>query len=323
VAATEIGTSDDESKRCWCRPAHRASGSGRVMPIPGLLYRRPCSGRAGIGGSSDKQTQASSHRADEVADHVTSAVQLWSQHGTDVAVGAALLLLLVLLGWAGRRKARRNRPGETRKERSPGVGAEEGATAAAHAPTAPARAPTAPDADLAPDTQALLDKAARLVDSHVLGTAQTLPMTPAPSAADCREPDPSATAAVRVASESDGSGPTRLPPSVVEELPAAILRPMRETPRVPTAAVGSSIGAYRLVRPSEPEVLTPPPAARAPEPAVSRPGLSLGTRSRRGMGAATPVALTRLRDGDTDLPGEPPEPRTPGGTLLGLARPAK
>jgi hypothetical protein len=197
----------------------------------------------------------------------------------------------------------------------------------------------------------------------VLGTAQTLPMTPAPSGADCGEadasaagwvpraasslrpspqehpaanvvdgeakpvpsPEEAATAAVRAALESDHSGPAPLPPPVVEELPAAIMRPTRETPRVPTAVVGSSIGAYRLLRPSEPEVLTPPPAVRAPEQAGARPGLSLGAKSRRSVGAAspTPVPLTRPRGGDADLPGDAPEPRTPGGTLLGMARPAK
>jgi hypothetical protein len=264
-------------------------------------------------------------------------MQFWSEHQTDLAAGAALLLLLVLLGWTGRRRSRRNvarraggpagRTGERQMRLS--LADEEDAPATTHDDATP----VAPRVDLAPEAQALLDKAARLVDSQILGAAQTLPSTPAPSvsatpceepadgpvprAASCPLPAPPASPVVVEAAATPVcfalDGPAPLPPPVVEELPAAIMRSARDTPRVPTLAVSTSIGAYRMVRPSEPEVLTPRPVARPAE-------LSLSTKRRSEV--VTPVPLTRASGGDADLPAEPPEPRTPGGTLLGI-RPAR
>ena len=81
--------------------------------------------------------------------------------------------------------------------------------------------------------------------------------------------------------------PTPPPEAIVENLPEPPRRPARTTPRTPIPVVGPSIGAYRLVRPSEPDVYTPPPSgrprARTPTPS---PRLALGTK--QAMGEPTP-----------------------------------
>ena len=156
----------------------------------------------------------------------------------------------------------------------------------------------------------------------------------------------------------DSPPPTLEPPAaIVEGLPEAAPRAARTTPRTPIPVVGPSIGAYRMVRPSEPEVFTPPPSLRPPagEGAKSRlaqwprpasgehpsgerrlptptPRLALGTklgtgespspRTRPHAGSAPP-----LPDGTAPRPATPPPVPRPGpqGTVVGIGpgRPGK
>jgi serine/threonine protein kinase len=156
----------------------------------------------------------------------------------------------------------------------------------------------------------------------------------------------------------DSPPPTPEPPAaIVEGLPEAAPRAARTTPRTPIPVVGPSIGAYRMVRPSEPEVFTPPPSLRpaAGEGAKSRlaqwprpasgehpsgerrlptptPRLALATKLGTGESPSprtrTPAGSTPpLPDGTAPRPATPPPVPRPGpqGTVVGIGpgRPGK
>lgn len=134
------------------------------------------------------------------------------------------------------------------------------------------------------------------------------------------------------------SGPVYSPPPIVEELPVASTRHTRDTPRVPTVVSGSSIGAYRMVRPTEPDVFTPPPST-TPTPGARTNGeqtpgprrsLSLSAKAPRnepGSSSRTPVPATDTRSDDVSLPEALSRASriTAGGTILGIgpSKPSK
>jgi len=156
----------------------------------------------------------------------------------------------------------------------------------------------------------------------------------------------------------DSPPPTPEPPAaIVEGLAETAPRATRTTPRTPIPVVSPSLGAYRMVRPSEPEVFTPPPSlrpnsgegaksrlAQLPRPASGEhpigevrlptptPRLALGTKPGRGESPPrhthTPAGSTLpLPDGPRPTPPPPaPVPRAcPQGTVLGIGpgRPGK
>jgi hypothetical protein len=156
----------------------------------------------------------------------------------------------------------------------------------------------------------------------------------------------------------DSPPPTPEPPAaIVEGLPEGAPRAARTTPRTPIPVVGASIGAYRMVRPSEPEVFTPPPSLRpaASEGAKSRlaqwprsasgehpsgerrlptptPRLALGTKLGTGESPSPPTrppagSAPPLPDGTAPRPATPPPVPRPGpqGTVVGSGpgRPGK
>ena len=168
-------------------------------------------------------------------------------------------------------------------------------------------------------------------------SAATLPAKPAPKSASAPEPAPVV--------ESPFS-PEPLP-AEVEVAPQAAPRAARTTPRTPIPVVGPSVGAYRMVRPSEPDVFTPPPVVRSgsgerstPTPARVRlpsgeqssgvrrpatpgPRLSLGTKL--GAGGTPPEvaeSAPTARGTPPPVPGRPatpfPAPRTSKDTALGV-----
>jgi hypothetical protein len=184
-----------------------------------------------------------------------------------------------------------------------------------------------------------------------LSFGEVKPAAPALSFAEAKG------AEVRFSLDSEESGPVYSAP-IVEGLPEAALRAGRTTPRVPTVMAGSSVGAYRMVRPSEPEVFTPPPSLRAAasggatpgpvrkgaasgepssgerHPATPSPRPSLTLATKPGMGEPlsnrSPVPATgalRSPGGLGSRPSTPsPAPRkSPNGTGLGVGsgRPAK
>jgi serine/threonine protein kinase len=104
------------------------------------------------------------------------------------------------------------------------------------------------------------------------------------------------------------------PPAIVEGLPEPSPRSGRTTPRTPIPVVGPSIGAYRMVRPTEPEeVFTPAPGVRTPQPQrPRRPSGELGSGERRRPTPA-PTPRPRLSLSAKSGTGEPstPRPRTP------------
>jgi hypothetical protein len=130
------------------------------------------------------------------------------------------------------------------------------------------------------------------------------------------------------------------PAAIVENAPEAPPRPARTTPRAPIPVVsGPSIGAYRMVRPSEPDVYTPPPSVRSPSdghldgerrPRTPTPAPRLSLGAKRGMGETAPLPPRRtptpavnassLPDCSAPRPATPsPAPRpSPKGTILGL-----
>ncbi|MBN2572971.1 MAG: protein kinase [Deltaproteobacteria bacterium] len=151
-------------------------------------------------------------------------------------------------------------------------------------------------------------------------------------------------AEVQFALDSEDSGAVVSPP-VVEGLPEAPARSTRATPRTPVPAVGSSAGAYRMVRPSQPDVFTPAPSVRVgsktptprprsrsgehpsgpARPTTARTALSLAPRAGRAEQTPRPADRapggTRLdASGLGSRPTTPsPAPRTgPEGTVLGI-----
>ena len=99
------------------------------------------------------------------------------------------------------------------------------------------------------------------------------------------------------------------PPAIVEGMPEREARPDRTTPRTPFPAVGASIGAYRMVRPSEPEIFTPAPQPKTPSPERRRrPSGELGSGERR-MPTPVPTPRPRLALGTKPSLGETPTPR--------------
>lgn len=135
------------------------------------------------------------------------------------------------------------------------------------------------------------------------------------------------------------------PPAIVEGLPEPTAPSGRTTPRTPFPVAGPSIGAYRMVRPSEPEVFTPPPQVKTPLPQrTRRPSGELGSGERRQPTpfptprprlslAAKPVtgepSLPRSRTPSPETPSpDGPAPKTPSpgpgagpkGTILGIGR---
>jgi hypothetical protein len=201
-----------------------------------------------------------------------------------------------------------------------------------------------------------LGEAKPAVEELSLGASQPaaaeLSFGDAPAAAE--EPalvEPKA-AEVGFALDPAESGPVLAPP-IVEGLPEAPPRSGRTTPRTPMPAVGPSVGAYRMVRPSEPDVFTPPPSLRAAgagtpaprprtrsgehqsgerrtPPPTPRPSLSLGTRpgpaARQAQAAEqTPGGTGLGPSGLAHHPATPPPvPRTSSqGTVLGLGAPRR
>ena len=104
------------------------------------------------------------------------------------------------------------------------------------------------------------------------------------------------------------------PPAIVEGMPEREARPARITPRTPIPVVGPSIGTYRMVRPSEPEVFTPPPQVKTPPPQrPRRPSGELGSGERR-QPTPFPTPRPRLSLAAKPVTGEPsslPRSRTP------------
>jgi hypothetical protein len=103
------------------------------------------------------------------------------------------------------------------------------------------------------------------------------------------------------------------PPVIVEGLPEPVAPSGRTTPRTPFPAVGPSIGTYRMVRPSEPDVFTPPPEVKTPPPQrTRRPSGELGSGERR-QPTPFPTPRPRLSLAAKPVTGDPslPRPRTP------------
>jgi hypothetical protein len=161
---------------------------------------------------------------------------------------------------------------------------------------------------------------------------EAVPPTPEALSFDDVKPAPKALSfddvkpAPEALSFAEVTGPETAP------VPAA---PACATPRTPTLAVGPSIGTYRMLRPSEPDVFTPPPTpsteSRTPGPTLKRagathphgaqpPSLSLNPKPGRGDPNRTPTPATIPRPQPA---GSAPRPTTPAptphkGTLLGM-----
>lgn len=218
------------------------------------------------------------------------------------------------------------------------------------APASDAPASDAPDLALAP-TQAAMARVAPAVETlpradALAADAKDSPRAPRPGEAVAPSPRPTSGEAKPqeelVLADSDRSMRTlpASPPAIVEGLAEAETRRGRATPRTPVPVVGPSIGAYRLVRPSEPEVLTPHPRTSTPPPqrvrrpsgevgrgeagSTPRPKLSLGSRPGTGEPSAPRPRLPSGESSTEDVP--EPKPRTPGpdgaptGTILGIGR---
>jgi hypothetical protein len=138
---------------------------------------------------------------------------------------------------------------------------------------------------------------------------------------------PAAPTAARVTTgpEPESDGP------IVEEMPEEIPRAERATPRTPFPVVGPSVGSYRMRRPSEPDVFTPPPM---PKPAASegatpgparKPALPSGEWHASGNRNATPGPRLSLSLGTKPGSGATSPPTSSKGTALGLGptRPGK
>ena len=256
---------------------------------------------------------------------MTTAIQLWSEYQTAIVVAAVLLLTVVgWLAWSRSRKQRHQTEAKLVEEAQPGkaatrqtvslrkVRAEEsaadtgtpdqhaGISASRRDPASGARSATPPPPPLLPFCQG--------------DAAEQNRIRPA----DDTPPDEGMTAAaVQLALDSE-SGPVGVPAPVVECLPEIATRPTRATPRTPRVAVGSSIGAYRMVRPSEPEVLTPPPSMTPPPGTLPvgqqtpgpRRSLSLSAKMRRSEVGSnrSPVPATSSQGAPVDSSSPPDVP---------------
>jgi hypothetical protein len=111
---------------------------------------------------------------------------------------------------------------------------------------------------------------------------------------------------------------------IVEGLPEVPPRAARTTPRTPRPVVGSGVGAYRLVRPSEPDVFTPPPSLKpsASEGRISGPvgkeALASVQRPAMEHRNATPTPRPALPLGTKPGLGAPAPRTSPKGTVLGI-----
>jgi hypothetical protein len=172
--------------------------------------------------------------------------------------------------------------------------------------------------------------------------AKPEPAQSPPAAAMDAEPSPGAALlAEELLLVDSRRHPTTPPPAaIVENAPEAPPRPARTTPRAPSPVVGGpSIGAYRMVRPSEPDVYTPPPSVRSPSDGhpdgerrarTPTPAPRLALATKRGMGEQAPLSARRtptpavsarsLPDGSAARPATPsPGPRTsPNESVLGV-----
>jgi hypothetical protein len=140
--------------------------------------------------------------------------------------------------------------------------------------------------------------------------------TPDERSFDDAKPAPEPLSFAEVSGPEVAAAPTPLGKGQPEERPACA------TPRTPTLAVGPSLGTYRMLHPSEPEVFTPPPTPKTPGPSAKRPAaathpsgerpsLCLGTRPSRGDPNRTPTPATSPRP---QAAGSTPRPTTPGPT---------